>query len=78
MLTKCLTVYNFTTKYGKKFRIHGCCPGFISVDEYYESNRTWIVPPLDEVDGASRVLHPLFMNMNSNQKTRRHYDQFAY
>jgi NAD(P)-dependent dehydrogenase (short-subunit alcohol dehydrogenase family) len=38
MLTKCLYFYNLKTNLNKKFRIHGCCPGFISVDEYYEKD----------------------------------------
>lgn len=78
MLTKCLISYQYKTNKGKKFAIHGCCPGFISVDEYYEAQRPWIVPPLDEVDGAARILFPLFKNMKSVPKTRRHFDQLSY
>lgn len=78
MLTKCLNVCNLKTKNGKKFKIHGCCPGFISIDEYYEDDRPWIVPPIDEIDGASRILYPLFMNLCSRPNTRRHYDKFIY
>lgn len=60
----------------KKFSIHGCDPGWISIDEYYFDNTPWIVPPLDEVDGAARILFPLWMNYKSNSKTRRHFDKF--
>lgn len=77
MLTRCLTVYNFKTDLGKKFRIHGCCPGFISIAEY-ENIRPWIVPPLDEIDGASRILYPLFNNLSSKSFTRIHYDTFTF
>ncbi len=76
MLTACLPSYNWRTKAGKLFKIHGCCPGWISVDEYYEENRPWIVAPLDDVDGASRILYPLYHDLSSHRRTRRHYDQF--
>lgn len=75
MLTKCLIAHEFHTKSGAPFRIHGCCPGFISIDEYFEDSRPWIVPPLDEVDGAARVLFPLFQGYKSEWKTRRHFHQ---
>ena len=78
MLTKCLISYRHKTSSGKKFSIHGCCPGFISIDEYYENKRPWIVPPIDEIDGAARILYPLFNDLNSNPMTRRHYDSFVY
>ena len=73
MLTKCLIAHRFHTLSGKAFHIHGCCPGFISIDEYYEDDRPWIVPPIDEVDGAARILFPLFQNLSSEWKTRRHF-----
>jgi NAD(P)-dependent dehydrogenase (short-subunit alcohol dehydrogenase family) len=75
MLTKCLIAHKLRTKEGKLFAIHGCCPGFISVDEYFEESRPWIVPPIDEVDGAARVLYPLFKNIPSEWRTRRHFTQ---
>ncbi len=78
MLTKCLIEHDLKTNDGKTFRIHGCCPGFISIDEYYENERPWIVPPIDEIDGASRILFPLFNENKSCPETRRHYDMFKY
>ena len=77
MLTKCLIAHKFVTVHGAAFRVHGVDPGWISVDEYYEMDRPWLVPPLDEVDGAARVLFPLFCNMLSCWKTRRHFDQLV-
>lgn len=73
MVTKCLSSCNYTTNYNKKFRIHGCDPGWISVDEYYKDNRPWCVPPLDEIDGAARILFPIFKELESNSFTRRHF-----
>lgn len=61
-----------------KLRIHGCDPGWISVDEYYEEGAPWIVPPLDERDGAARILFPLWKQYRSNWKTRKHYDFLIY
>ena len=75
MLTRCLISSKLKTINGELFRIHGVDPGWISVDEYYEENRPWIVPPLDEIDGASRILFPLFSNFQSCSKTRRHFFQ---
>ena len=40
-----------------------------------EEKRPWIVPPLDEIDGAARILFPLFSNFQSCSKTRRHFFQ---
>ncbi|KAL7713220.1 Short chain dehydrogenase family protein [Entamoeba marina] len=78
MLTLTLIKTSLRTTNGKKIRIHGCDPGWISVDEYYEESRPWIVPPLDEVDGAARILYPLFTNAKSSTKTRRHFKYFTY
>lgn len=66
------------TNSGKHFSIHGCDPGWISVDEYYENKRPFIIPPLDEIDGAARILHPLFLQLPSSRQTRRQFDDFAY
>lgn len=76
MLTRCLVSSGHRTNNNKVIRFHGCDPGWISVDEYYEHDRPWVVPPLDEVDGASRILYPIFKNLVSSKKTRRHYDFF--
>ena len=75
MLSKCLISIKLKTIHNELFRIHGVDPGWISVDEYYEKNRPWNVPPLDEIDGASRILYPLFANLQSSSKTRRHFHQ---
>lgn len=73
MLTKCLIRSNLKTESENNFCIHGCDPGWISVDEYYKTSRPWIVPPLDEIDGAARILYPLFAKLRSCSKTRRHF-----
>jgi NAD(P)-dependent dehydrogenase (short-subunit alcohol dehydrogenase family) len=78
MLTKCLISMGLKTNNGQRFSIHGCDPGWISIDEYFQEDRPWIVPPLDEVDGASRILYPLFRKLGSCSKTRRHYNTLTY
>lgn len=79
MMTKVLCADpQLVTDSGKKFSVHGCDPGWISVDEYYEDRRPWIVPPLDEVDGAARILYPLFAHLPSCEMTRKHYDKLLY
>ena len=79
MLTKGLIDTGMTTHTGKKFFIHGCDPGWISVDEYYEDTRPWIVPPLDEIDGAARILFPVMKGLvGSCSKTRRHFHHLLY
>ena len=78
MLTKCLISSKFDTEPGARFSIHGCDPGWISVDEYYENDRPWIVPPLDEIDGAARILYPIFTRQKSSSRTRRHFNQYIY
>ena len=66
------------THLGNRFSIHGCDPGWISVDEYYENNRPYIIPPLDEIDGAARILYPLFRKLKSSRKTQRHFEYSVY
>ena len=78
MLTLCLNQSKLKTNNGMDFAIHGCDPGWISVDEYYEDTRPWEIPPLDERDGAARILYPLFKQLKSNSKTRRHFIQLTY
>ena len=63
MLTLCLTKSDLKTENGKSFSIHGCDPGWISVDEYYEDSKPWDIPPLDERDGAARILYPLIVEL---------------
>ena len=74
MSTLMLYSHRFKSSNGKKFSINGCDPGWISIDEYYENDAPWIYPPLDEIDGASRILYPIFKNINGSPKTRKHYD----
>ena len=78
MLTLCLTEQGLKTENGKSFSIHGCDPGWISVDEYYEESKPWDIPPLDERDGAARILYPLFAQLTSNPKTRRHFNTLMF
>lgn len=73
MLTNCLVKTKIKTEIGKRFSIHGVDPGWISVDEYYEDSKPWIVPSLDEIDGASRILFPVFKQLESCSKTRKHF-----
>lgn len=78
MFTRGIIDSKFKTNMNMKYSIHGCDPGWISVDEYYEHNKPLDVPPLDEIDGASRILYPLFKNESSKRKTRRHFNYFCY
>jgi NAD(P)-dependent dehydrogenase (short-subunit alcohol dehydrogenase family) len=76
MLTRCLKECKYKTSApnSKSFSIHGCDPGWISIDEYYEEKKPWICPPLDEVDGAARILYPLFKDIKGSfTQTRRHF-----
>ena len=73
MMTRCLPSYKWTTHAGRRFSTHGCDPGWISVDEYYETDKPFPVAPLDEIDGAARVLYPLFRQADSCRVTRRHF-----
>ena len=75
MLTACI---RFKTYSGIQFSINGVCPGWISVDEYYEKERPWVIAPLDEIDGAARILYPLFKELSGSRKTRRHFHQLTY
>lgn len=79
MFTRVLIEHRYVSdKTGKKFAIHGCDPGWISVDEYELEGSPWITPPLDEVDGAARILYPLWKERASNPKTRRHFEKFVF
>lgn len=79
MFTKCVQRARLKTDGGKRISVHGCDPGWISIDEYHKGHRPWIVPPLDEIDGAARVLYPVMANLTKgSMKTRRHYDQLLY
>lgn len=59
------------------FRVHGVCPGWFSVDEYYENGAPLPFAPLDEIDAASRVCYPIFAQLPSERRTRRHFTRFA-
>jgi NAD(P)-dependent dehydrogenase (short-subunit alcohol dehydrogenase family) len=78
MLTRCLAEAHLKTENGDEFAIHGCDPGWISVDEYYEDGRPWVVPPLDEIDGAARILFPIFAKLPTEVKSRKHFDELLY
>lgn len=55
-------------------KICGVDPGWISLDEYYENSTPLPVPPLDEIDGAARILFPIWENRNC-RKTYRHFNR---
>lgn len=76
MLTKSLSNTKLTTLSGNRFMIHGVDPGWFSMDEYTEDERPMMVPPLDEVDGAARVLYPVFKKMNTSPLTQRHFNKY--
>lgn len=78
MFTKCLKDCKYKTQSGKLISVNGCDPGWFSVDEYYKNNCPWIVPPLDEIDSAARILYPLFKQLESCGKTRRHFTKLTY
>jgi NAD(P)-dependent dehydrogenase (short-subunit alcohol dehydrogenase family) len=78
MLTRCLPEHRMRTDSGLPFAIHGVDPGCFSVDEYSEGDRIWIVPPLDEIDAAARMLYPIFMKLDSSKKTRRNFIDMLY
>lgn len=79
MFTRVLVDSRYVSeKTGEKFAIHGCDPGWISIDEYELDGSPWITPPLDEIDGAARILYPLWRERSSNPKTRRHFEKFVY
>lgn len=78
MMTKCLCKLKLKTDDGKRFRFHGCDPGWVSVDEYYENGAGFKTPPLDEVDEAARILYPVWKKLGSTKKTRRHFFHLKY
>lgn len=65
-----------TNEVNKYINVCGCDPGFLSVDEFSLKDRiekNLLFPPIDEIDGAARVLYPIFINMSSFPSTIRHY-----
>lgn len=78
MSTLMLCNHHFRSKNGKKFLIHGVDPGWFSANEYYEGACPWLYPPLDEIDGAARILYPVFKQLSSQPKTRKHFLKFLF
>lgn len=63
----------------QKIDCYGTDPGWISVDEYYKDSCPINFPPLTELDGACRILYPIF-SKNKLKKcnyTLRHFDQIV-
>ncbi|ANB50987.1 putative oxidoreductase [Powai lake megavirus] len=59
-------------------QIHGVNPGWFSIDEYPVRARfrsKIFNPPIDEIDAASRVVHPIFYQLPSSHKTWVHYQK---
>lgn len=78
MSTLMLHNHGLRSHNGKKLRFHGICPSWISAEEYYENESPWIYPPQDEIDGAARVLYPVFKELSGQPKTRKHYLKFLF
>lgn len=80
MLTRTLvedkSLVSHTT--GRRASINGCDPGWISLDEYEANTCPYVVPPLDERDGAARILHPVWINALSHRRTVRHFYKLSY
>jgi NAD(P)-dependent dehydrogenase (short-subunit alcohol dehydrogenase family) len=56
--------------------IHGVDPGWFSLDEYHlqlRKDKNLLFPPIDEIDAASRIVYPIFKNLDSFPGTWRHY-----
>lgn len=62
----------------RPIRVHGVDPGWSSTDEYLETGCSVVIPPLDEVDGAARVLQPVWEQLPSDGRTLRHYRSREY
>lgn len=73
MLTSGLVEQDYKTDAGLRFQVHGCDPGWISQDEYWADKMPWPIAPLDERDGAARILFPIFAKKESCRQTRRHF-----
>ena len=60
----------------KAIHVHGVDPGWFSVDEYTietRINKNLYFSPIDEIDAASRVVYPIFVEAPSFPGTWRHY-----
>jgi NAD(P)-dependent dehydrogenase (short-subunit alcohol dehydrogenase family) len=78
MFTKCVSRYKLLDSGHRRIFVHGIDPGWISTDEYHAGVSPWVISPIDEVDGAARVLQPVWEQLKSKQKTRRHFYNLLY
>lgn len=78
MFTKCLKDCKYKCTNGNLISINGVNCAWFSQDEYYKDKSPWVVPPLDEIDGAARILYPLFKQLKSCGKTRNHFYKLTY
>jgi len=69
MFTKCLNDCKYKTQNGKLISVNSSDPSWFIQDEYYKDKCPWIVPPLDEIDGAARILYPLFKQLKLRENT---------
>ena len=78
-LTVMINITKFKVGNGsKKIKCFGIDPGWISIDEYSLKNCPMRTPPLTELDGAARIVHPLVNNKSLLSKfTIRHYNKFT-
>ncbi|AQN68591.1 putative dehydrogenase [Saudi moumouvirus] len=80
MLTRCLAGDSNKEPRSSYPQIHGVNPGWFSIDEYTTGVRMKCKifnPPIDEIDAAARVLHPIFTKELSYHKTWIHYQKFS-
>lgn len=80
MFTRTLVEHKYRSKVdpGNPFSIHGCDPGWISIDEYGEHQCPWLSPPIDERDGAARILYPVFKGIQASKPlTRKHFEKMC-
>ncbi|BCS82821.1 putative oxidoreductase [Cotonvirus japonicus] len=79
MLTRCLAGDANKDEPRPEYpQIHGVNPGWFSIDEYPIRARLKSKiynPPIDEIDAASRVVHPIFHALVSSHTTWTNYDQ---
>ena len=62
----------------RRIRVVGVDPGWTSTEEYMESECSVLVPPLDEIDGAARVMQPVWEELRSDGRTIRHFTRHEY
>lgn len=83
MLTRSLSVPWSLRRSGlysqhRLIRVLGVDPGWSSTEEYLEAGCSVLIPPMDEVDAAARVLQPVWEQLPSDGKTLRHYRSREY